>query len=898
MTFEDFFASATRSQQDPAGPTGFPPHAWQLELAAEAECRNRLIRIPTGFGKTLGVLAVWAWHRLHHGDDAWPRRLVWCLPMRVLVEQTVDAAKLALARLGLLTENDTGASVFPLMGGADPGDWHLYPERCAVLIGTQDMLLSRALNRGYASPRARWPMEFGLLNQDCLWVFDEIQLMDVALATSGQLQAFRDTENAAGKQTRPVFSWWMSATLQADWFKRSPETAAYADMLPHGLTDADRSVSLWTEVEKPCSVIESSSTADTATLIARLHLEHGRGAKGPTLVVVNTVEEAVTIYRQLSRDKSLEGTDLRLIHSRFRPAERAGWRSDFLHAAACAPGKDRIVVATQVVEAGVDYSAALLVTQLAPWASLVQRFGRSARWGGRASVVVVDYRPKDDKAALPYALAELDAARAALAELAGASPAGLAAFEAAHPEMLAPLYPYEPRHLLLRHEVDDLFDTTPDLSGADIDISRYIRSGPERDVQVFWEDIRSDEHPSSKLRPQRDALCAVPFLKSRDWLCEKGSDRLKAGMRAWVWDWLENTWRRAGGKDLYPGQTVLVAAENGGYLASEGWAPQSSIAVLPLPTAEMSRAEEADSTQDDEAMSRYPWKTIATHGAETGQLAIAIAKLLVPEQAELFGLAGRWHDAGKAFVAFQGSMCAADRPQRGDLAKAPPAAWLAPPRMYPMPDEPRRAGFRHELASTLALFSVLQKYQPEHAALLGPWRELLGKIGHAVAAAPEAPVYADTGVLEAEVLALGADAFDLLAYLVCAHHGKVRVTWHACKADQDMSDGRTRIRGIVEGDMLHAMQLADSTGTARTLPELKLSLAASAAGLNPHTGRGWTERVLGLLERHGPFGLAYLECLLRAADQRASALTNADPLLDAETPGEQSTASADVALED
>ena len=34
-------------------------------------------------------------------------------------------------------------------------------------------------------------MEFGLLNQDCLWTLDEIQLMDVGLATTAQLQAFR-----------------------------------------------------------------------------------------------------------------------------------------------------------------------------------------------------------------------------------------------------------------------------------------------------------------------------------------------------------------------------------------------------------------------------------------------------------------------------------------------------------------------------------------------------------------------------------------------------------------------------------------------------------------------------------------------------------------------------------
>ena len=52
------------------------------------------------------------------------------------------------------------------------------PSNRRFLIGTQDMLLSRALNRGYATGRARWPMEYGLLNHDCLWIMDEIQLMD------------------------------------------------------------------------------------------------------------------------------------------------------------------------------------------------------------------------------------------------------------------------------------------------------------------------------------------------------------------------------------------------------------------------------------------------------------------------------------------------------------------------------------------------------------------------------------------------------------------------------------------------------------------------------------------------------------------------------------------------
>ena len=62
------------------------PYEWQKEIAEHVKMGNALIRIPTGFGKTLGVLSAWLWNRMERKDDSWPRRLVWCLPMRVLVE--------------------------------------------------------------------------------------------------------------------------------------------------------------------------------------------------------------------------------------------------------------------------------------------------------------------------------------------------------------------------------------------------------------------------------------------------------------------------------------------------------------------------------------------------------------------------------------------------------------------------------------------------------------------------------------------------------------------------------------------------------------------------------------------------------------------------------------------
>lgn len=862
---------------------------WQRELMDAAVCENRLIRVPTGFGKTLGVLSTWLWHRVHRNDERWPRRLVWCLPMRVLVEQTENEVRQALARTGLLWDEDSShdgkVGVHVLMGGADAGEWHLYPEECAVLIGTQDMLLSRAMNRGYASPRARWPMEFGLLNHDALWVMDEVQLMDVGLATSTQLQAFREEDHEKGR--RPCVSWWMSATLQRNWLEKSPDTVDLAAALPQlSIRPEQRKGALWDDVRKPRCIELITKEKELAARIAEEHVGSGRGDRGPTLVVVNRVERAVEIFEHLRKDKSLKGSDIRLVHSRFRPHERLQWREEFLTRAASAPGTDRIIVATQVVEAGVDVSAGVLFTDLAPWASLVQRFGRCARWGGEAKVVVVDSAPKDDKAAAPYSKDEIDAASEALARLDDVSPLHLELFEERHPELLARLYPFEPKNLLLRHELDELFDTTPDLTDADIDISRFIRSGEERDLSVFWAAVPEKQTPESKLRPSREELCAVPFLKARDWLCGKETStakapRLKQGMRAWVWDWLDGAWRTAERRDLYPGQTVLVAAECGGYDPEKGWMPESKAKFEIHPCASIPPDEQADASQDDESLSAYPWKTIATHGRETGALARAITSSLDAGLANLFDLAGRWHDAGKIFPAFNGSIKKdyQGHPQRNDLAKAPQDAWKKGKEIYPMPEGGRRPGFRHELVSTLALFSVLQCHQPDHPALLGPWRDLLQKMGAAIPESSQARQPPTS--LEQEILALDAERFNLLAYLVCSHHGKLRMAWHAAPVDQEAKSPMPRLRGVQEGDGVPSVLLCDVTGTAHVLPGFSAHLGLAAAGLGATFGAGWTERVLGLLRQHGPFTLSWMEALLRAADQRASRdATIADPLLE------------------
>lgn len=879
------------------------PYGWQSSLAVAPAPRSRLVRIPTGMGKTLGVLAAWTWHRVHHQNDAWPRRLVWCLPTRVLVEQTRDVVKDALGRLDVLWDGSTDhagkVGVHLLMGGADPGgDWNLYPEEASVLIGTQDMLLSRALNRGYATGRARWPLEFGLVSHDALWVMDEVQLMDVGLATSAQLQAFHDKDLSKG--FRPRHTWWMSATLQPVWLKSvdteiryedwvSDQIAIPLDQRGKGLGSASKGLSL------------ASIEANDATAMARRALdehlkladsEHGR----ITLVVCNTVERACETFDALSAQTPRPRIEL--VHSRFRAAERVVWRQNFLSRDACVSGADRIIVATQVVEAGVDISAGCLVTDLAPWASLVQRFGRCARYGGRGVAIVVD-RGRDERDALPYTTGELEAARSELEKVDDVGLARLEAFESAlDSDERKTLFPYEPRHLLLRREFDELFDTTPDLTGADLDISRFIRSGSERDLQVFWVDIPKDQKgrpnqaPNRRRRPLPDELCAVPFLSARDWLCgeqtkAKRKTRLRPAMRAWVWDWLDGAWIVAERPMLTPGRIVCVASDSGGYRAERGFDSTSEARVPlvvrpPLPLAVKAELQ-ADDSEGAEDLSAADWKTIGCHVTEVTNIAAAIATAthLPTRLRAVLLLAARWHDLGKAHPAFQGAIRRIDRPDRQDVAKAPSNpinAWLRPPGNYRTADDrDLRPGFRHELASALGLFAVLRFYQPRHPALLGPWVETLQLIGHLV---PDAAVGSTPTPYELEVLACSAEDFDLLAYLVASHHGKVRVALHASPKDQDyrdLGDGRgLPIRGVREGDVLPAITL---DGTTPPLPSLRLSLEPASLGLSVETGRSWRERTLDLVGRFGPGALAWLEALLVAADRRASRMTTIDPAL-------------------
>ncbi len=795
MNYPDFFQKAA----------GFAPYPYQKALA-EGEDLPALLRIPTGAGKTEAAILAWLYRRAQNPDTT-PRRLVYCLPMRTLVEQTVERVERWLKNLGMTGD----VEVVTLMGGEPRSRWYLEPEKPAVIVGTQDMLLSRALNRGYGMGYNMWPIEYGLLNNDCLWVMDEVQLMANGLPTSTQLAGLREKLGAFG----PAQSVWMSATVRPDWLHtidHSPQSPLVCE-----LGDGDLADTRLSRRHNACKMVTEAAiegkkrAADIANLISS---HHKPGAL--TLAIVNTVERAQDVYKALKapRAKLLPDAEKVLVHSRFRAADRKA-KNDLAAATPDASGPGMVIVATQAVEAGVDISARTLITELAPWPSMVQRFGRCNREGkdDQANILWVDV---DDKNAAPYEADALGRAREVMKSLEGKS-AGPADLEDLQDKI------GNPDHLTVirRRDVVGLFDTTPDLSGSYLDVSQYVRGGDEKDVSVFWRCVPDPkEGPGADApKPRHDEIVSVSLGSKGigDYL--KGNER-----RAWRWDFLDSVWSPVRANEIYPGMTLMLDAKDGWYSPETGWTPSSKDAVEPVPDND---TESEDGQGSDPTNTRLKrWITLSRHSRNVEREAGAILDSLsasIPDTdvCEAVKLAALYHDAGKAHPAFQKML-------RSGLEDAPTDdVQLAKGKGSGKYEDTRRH-FRHELGSALVVLAHATEFNDDSRALA--------------------------------------------AYLAAAHHGKVRLAIRslpgARAGNKDSNPDPDRLLGypITEPETLPSVDLGDGVGA----PETTLDLSIARMGITDDGQVSWLERSLALLDQYGPFRLAYLEAIVRAADMRAS----------------------------
>ncbi len=876
-----------------------------------------LIDIPTGFGKTSAVVLAWLWNRVFKQRDDWPRRLVYCLPMRTLVEQTHQNVGQWLDNLGVAGE----VCVHVLMGGEDASDWDLHPERDAILIGTQDMLLSRALNRGYGMSRYRWPMHFGLLNNDCLWVMDEVQLMGPGLWTSAQLDWMR---NERFKSLKPCATWWMSATIHPKFLdtldRKNAEMGAPTLVClsnrdkAHAILQARRPCEIWKVPERRANASGDPQTAFAEALASAVVKEHHSGTL--SLVVSNTVALAQRTYEAVNGTYQ-ESDDVILLTSRFRPKDRERNQYKLLafeavrnratkDSSVTAPGL--ICISTQVIEAGVDVSARRLWSEVAPWPSIIQRLGRLNRDGllngdARAYFYKGSEKPKRGARFIgPYEAEAVELGTQLLRELAtlyrnndqlSAREAlkQLSAQDESAAKMKEALTP-TPEPFPRAIDVHGLFSTEPDVFGGFTDISPFVRNQDvNSDVTVFWREWSSGarlRRSEEMIGPafHRDEGCPVAIGRLREFLGES--------RRAWVWDDKAEEWQVTRDSDICPGMLVMLRRSDGGYSEESGWTGRISDKLRDAPPP----GEPHEKFEDDRFSESGFWVKLGDHLRDAKDEATRIVdslKLNGDIGAAVIHASSE-HDIGKALPQWQ-----------EELPKPPPQSsevWAK--ALYQFAVVGDGVGVAEETETILRKNDVC-------ICRAEPWAKenAQGKtryVWHTVSkVSPNnlEKIRATQGILRAwnvpfrpglrheaaTALALWhnyyrqgvRDFVALSIYLTAAHHGKVRTVLTArTPTGQDVCGIEKTTILLPWNDMPLDFECAVDGASGHFSAEGSefIMEAPGWTGLVTDLLGGWENDVPQAVSSAvpdseprniGPFGLAYLEALVRCADERASA---------------------------
>jgi CRISPR-associated endonuclease/helicase Cas3 len=419
-----------------------PPLKWQTRLYTRFVQGDvpGVCQLPTGLGKS-SVIPIWL-IALACGATL-PRRLVYIVNRRTVVDQATDDAKRMLARLyrsgqrdglawateeaiqklGLESEpslpSDHAAATKSLClrldalctGGctktgqtaplaistlrgelADNGEWKKNPARPAIIIGTIDMIGSKLLFSGYGDGRYGRAHHAGLIGQDALVVHDEAHLSPAFDALLRSVAA----EQARCGESRPIRVMSLSATTRGGGSEGNGGTYAGS---PFGVEEEDRHdpvVSRRLGARKALTIVHADK------VIARIAEEALELGKSPSRVLVyvrnpdDVAMVAAAIGKKLgdgggARVARLTGTIRgkerdELAESEVFRAFKAGAdrSSPLLHAI--------YLVSTSAGEVGADFDADHLVCDLTTLDSMAQRFGRVNRMGGdgrSARIVVV-----------------------------------------------------------------------------------------------------------------------------------------------------------------------------------------------------------------------------------------------------------------------------------------------------------------------------------------------------------------------------------------------------------------------------------------------------------------------------------------------------------------------------
>lgn len=347
---------------------GHSPYLYQERVAqALLAGRNVLLQAPTGAGKTKAALFPFVYAKAHGIPLA--DRLLYAVPMRTLVSALYEEAR------GLLAKQAPDLRVTIQMGGQQD-DPYLEGH---VVFATIDQVLSAYVGSPVSLPGKNANV-VGPAALGSLLVFDEFHLLDPGRA----LATVTDLAQRLNGVSRVLV---MSATV----------TSQAASILCKRL-DADMvDVPERELAEMPVQARKTRRVHYVDRPLAAADVLGSHAAARKTIAVVNTVDRAQALYRDVVEvaDPALR-PHIRLLHARFLPDDRREIEAWALETFKEGSHGEGILIATQVIEVGLNISARALHTELAPASAVFQRAGRCARFAGEEGDVYVHSLPVSD----------------------------------------------------------------------------------------------------------------------------------------------------------------------------------------------------------------------------------------------------------------------------------------------------------------------------------------------------------------------------------------------------------------------------------------------------------------------------------------------------------------------
>ena len=392
------------------------PHPWQMRLAERIGTGPRAyddlttVVAPTGAGKSIIALM----HLFRTATDITaPPRMVVVLPRRGLVDQInaeVSHAVQVIAESSnpLLVQVRQGlesrrvpnldgsvpegppAVVDVMRGGVVGGissTWADHPHVATVLSATPHMAISTLLSRSFGFAPKRHAPYAGLFAVGTVMVFDEAHIQRQAVRTARSVaDLVRQDGDTSSVTSHGLFVVEMTATPSHDMDARNAVTISDDD------TDPPLHIARVLTAPKTVEIVVDDGKDVSDTLVSHV-LRLREGTTGETFAVVaNSVRTALAVTDKLRK----QGLNVMPVTGRVRGADRKALLEAYPGVLTRKGNPDvDIVVATQALEVGIDADFCGMVTELASGDALTQRFGRVNRQGKRAISNIVVVVPAD-----------------------------------------------------------------------------------------------------------------------------------------------------------------------------------------------------------------------------------------------------------------------------------------------------------------------------------------------------------------------------------------------------------------------------------------------------------------------------------------------------------------------